>query len=291
MYEQVFIDGETIHNLRPLGGPADRDEAGVQYIRRQTIPPAQRLANFRTAMIVGMLRDSLYVQQDGDDWYFSYTSSGNLAQVSFQMPSGNKTQLNMLGSGNIIDVSWDNPNANIPLHLAKINAAFEQLAGSNLARVYCNSTMWQNVVKNDYVSAGAGIANPPFRRFERIISNRDDDRPVVEHVGAINSAPGIEFIIMDEGLEIGAPGSESFTKHFPDTACSFLPDPTPSTFEMLLGSEPVAEYDNAPWQVKMGAASWTKTSHNPTGWEMFTIDNALPVPYVPNAYAYGTVVF
>lgn len=291
-FERVFIDAETVHNLRAIGGPASaRDEAGQEYIRRQSIPPAQRLANWRTAMIVGMLRDSLHIVRDGDDWYPQYSSSGAMFQMNFGMPAGNKNQLNMLGSGNIIDVSWANPAANIPAQLLAINAAFEQIAGSNLARVYCNSNLWSKVIVNDYVAAGHGIANPPFRRFTRVMGERPDGKEVVEHVGELLSVPGVEFIIMDEGLEIGAPGSEAFTKHFPDENAAFLPNPNNDTFEMLLGSEPVAEYDNAPWQIKMGAASWSKTSFNPTGWEMFTLDNALPVPYVPKAYAWGTVVF
>jgi hypothetical protein len=291
-FELVHIDAEHIHNFRRLGGPAsERDEAGVDYIRRQMIPPAQRLANWRTAMVVGMLRNSLYIIRQGDDWYPTYTQSGAAFQINFQLPAANQSQLNMLAGGNILDVSWNNPGANIPAHLLAINAAFEQLAGSNLSRVYLNSVTWGHVIVNDYVAAGHGIANPPFRRFTRVMGERPNGGQVVEHVGELLSVPGVEFIIMDEGLEIGAPGSEVFTKHFPDGTAVFMPEPTNDTFEMLLGSEPVAEYDNAPWQVKMGASSWGKTSHNPTGYEIFTLDNCLPVPYVPKSYAYATVVF
>ncbi len=291
-HEAVYLLAEEIHNFARLGvSDAARDEMGADYLKKQMVPPAQRLGNWRTALVVGMLRDSLYLHTQGDVWYPSYTSSGNLAQINYQMPAGNKSQLDMLGDGDIIDVSWDNAGANIPKHLLDIDAAFQELWGGRLEHVHCTSTIWNHVVTNDYVAAGAGIANTPFETFKRKIGEGPDGRPINEKIGTIRAVPYVEFHISDSGLEIGAPGSETYTKHWEDTAAVFMGDPTNQNFEMLLGSEPIAEYENAPQVVKVGADSWTKTSFNPTGWEMFTLDNALPCNYIPKSVAYGTVVF
>lgn len=291
MHESVFIDAETIHNLRRIGGPASaRDEAGAEYIRRQMVPIAQRASNWRTAMLVGMLRDSLYFTKSGSAWYPTYTSSGNLFQVNFQMPSGNKSQLAML-SGNIIDASWASPGANIPVHLAGINSAMLQLAGARLERVVLRSAMWQNVINNDFVCAQAGLAATPFAVYERKVGEGPDGTPINEFVGKLVCAPWIEWIITDDGIEIGAPGSETFTPHVETNCAMFLPGNSPDYFEMLTGSEPIAEYQNGPWSVKEGLSSWTTTTSNPTGWEAFVLDNAMPCPYVPKANCYATVVF
>lgn len=300
MHEEVWLLAEEISNLRRIGGPsAERDLTAQDYIRRQMIMPAQRAANFRLAMLFGMLKDQLYVATSGDDWYFTYTSSGSLFQLSQGMPAGNKTQLNMPGKdgttslygGNIIDVSWDNPSANIPLHLAKINAAFLAQYGGRLEDMGCRHQMWNNIINNDYIAQQAGIANSPFESFQRKVGEGPDGTPINAFIGKIRAAEWIDIHITDNGLELGAEGSETFTQHIDTNNVLFMPKPSPQIFEMLLGSEPIAEYDNGPWQTKIGLASWTKTSFNPTGWEVFTLDNALAVNYVPTSVAYGTVVF
>lgn len=291
MHEEVYMLAEEINNLAQIDNPAVRDEAGANYIRRQMKPPAQRLANFRTALAVGMLRDSLYVTVDGDDWYFSYTSSGSLFQISAQMPSGNKSQLNMLGTGSIIDTSWLNPSANIPLHLSNIDAAMTNLTGFRLGLVVVPSNVWQNVITNDYVAAQAGIAAPPFQMYERKEGTGPDGNPLTTFRARLNCMPGVEWYVTNEGLEIGAEGSETFTTHVGSNNAMFMPSPTKDWCEMREGSEQIADYDGAPWVKRQGQYSWTKNSFNPTGIEVFTLDNALAVNYVPSANCYATVIF
>lgn len=292
MHESVFIDYETVHNLRQVGGPASgRDEAGADYIKRQMTPLAQRASNWRTAMMVGMLRDSLYITKSGSSWYPNYTSAGSLFQINYQMPAGNKNQLNMLGTGNIIDASWASPGANIPGHIAAINAAFLNLCGSRLERIVLRSSMWQNILNNDYVTAQAGFASSPFTTYNRVVGTGPDGTPINEFFGKLVAFPWIEFIITDDGINIGAPGSETFSTHVESTGAMFLPANSPNYYEMLTGSEPIVEHDGGPVSVKQGLASWTAQRSNPSGWEGFALDNAMPCPYVPNAGAYGTVVF
>ena len=292
MHEEVWLLAEEVHNISRISDPRMRDEAGKDYIRNQMRPPAQRAGNWRTMMCVGMLRDSLYVVESGDDWYFQYASSGNTFRVNFQMPAGNKTQLDMTGGGSIIDTSWDNPAANIPLHCQNINAAFQELNGGRLSDIHCTATVWNHVMTNDFVAAGAGIANPPFTQFERKVGAGPDGAPVNEYVAQVNSVPGVMWHVSDDGLDIGAPGSESFTKHWETDAAVFMMDPgTPGVYTMYQGSEPIAEYDNGPESVKIGLSSWSKKSANPTGTEIFTLDNALAVNHIPDSVAYGTVVY
>jgi len=291
MHEENPLLAEELHNLARIGDPRVRDEAGAEMIRRQTGFLAQKAANWRAAQVFGMLRDSLYVSVSGDDWYFNFTSAGSLFQINHQMPAGNKTQLNMLGAGNIIDTSWDNPSADIPKHLNDIDAAFQQLYGGRLSNVICQGAIWQHIIKNDHVSSQAGIANTPFRRFERVVGTREDGSPLNVAVGELTCRPGVTFYITDEGLDLGTPGSETFTKYVGNNAAIFMPDPNVGTFSMQLGSEPIAEYDGGPKTVRVGLSSWSKESANPTVTELFVLDNALAINHVPNSVSYGTVVF
>lgn len=292
MHEQISLMAEELHNLAKIDDPRLRDEAGESYIRLQTQPTGERAANWRTAMLVGMLRDSLYVIPDGDAWYFSYSNSGSLMRVNFQMPSGNKNQLNMLGVGSIIQVPWSDPSAPILGDLQKISAAFLQLCGGRLSRVLMKTSIWNYIINNDSVASTSGIADTPFKTYERQLGTGPDGTEVNAFMGTLKALPGVEFFISDDGLEIGNPGSEAFTTHFEDGGVSFCTNPISSgSMTMYKGSEPISEYDNGPETIKVGLSSWSKKSTNPTSTEIFTLDNAMCVNSVPASAAYGTVLF
>lgn len=301
MHDSSSLLAEFVHNLGRIADPAQRDEAGKDMIRRQTDTLAQKAANWRTAMTVGMLRDQLYIHQDGDTWYPNYTSGSALYQINHRVPAGNKTYLNMTDragtsvfSGNIIDASWDNAGANIPLHIAKINQARSVQGTGPITDIHLNSVLWQSVIANDYLCSQAGIANPPFQTFEREAGKRPDGSPVHEYIGRFNALPGIEWHISDEGLELydGA-GTWTFTKHWADDMAVFMANPTRRTdaFTLYQGSEPIAEYDGGPETVRVGLSSWSKKTANPTATEIYVLDNALPVNHDPYSIQIGTVVF
>lgn len=292
MHDSVGLLAEELHNFSKIDDPRTRDEAGTTYVRMQTKSLAQAGGNWRTAMVVGMLRDSLYIVPDGDTWYPSYTDPGGAIRVNFQMPAGNKTQLNMLAAGNIIDASWLTASTNIPLHLAKIQAATAQLNGGMITDIIVSSIVWSYIIQNDYIQGYAGTSNSPFTTWAREVGQGPDGSPLTEQVGTIVAAPGVTFHITDSGLEVGAPGSEAFSKHVPDTAAVFMCSPrNPDLYSMYLGSEPIAERDGGPKNVKTGFAAWSNESANPTVTNVFVLDNAIPVNHTPNSIAYGTVVF
>jgi hypothetical protein len=304
MHDSIDLLAEQIHNISKIDNLAARDVAGAQMISRQTRFLGQKAANWRTAMTVGMLRGSLFLQQEDQDWYWTYTSGTpsaavTVAEVNFRMPAGNKDQLNMtdragnsIFSGNIIDVSWDNASANIPLHIKKINEARENVGIGPLTDIHLGSSLWDNVSQNDAVSSQAGIANPPFTTFEREVGTRPDGSPMQEMIGRINSAPGLDWHISDAGLELGTPGSETFTKHWPTESAIFMGTPRATdNFSMLLGSEPIAEFDGGPEVLKTGLNSWSVKRSDPTLTQLMALDNALAVNHDPFSIAHGTVVF
>jgi len=86
MHDSVSLLAEEIHNLGRIADPGMRDQAGEDMIRRQTRTLAQKAGNWRAAAVMGMLRDELYIAEDGDDWYYTFTSAGSLSQINFQMP-------------------------------------------------------------------------------------------------------------------------------------------------------------------------------------------------------------
>jgi len=288
---------EELNNIAKIGDPALRDKAGIDYVSRQANTLAQKAKNWRLALLVGMLRDSLYMAMDGESAYLNYAGTG--MQLGFGRPAGNKSQLDMLGAGNIIATSWaTTPGvietcANIPLQLGKINAAFQQLNGGMLTDIICPMSTWMLVIENAWVARVHGTATAPFRRFEKQMGTTPDGRPLNEHAGELSVLPGVTWHITDAGLELGAPGSEAFVKHVPDNHALFLcgPEQFGDLYTLQIGGEPVAERDGAPISEKRGLASWSNQTSNPTCTNLFVLDNCLPTCHVPTAIADGTVVF
>lgn len=294
MHDSISLLAETLHNLGRIDNPTVRDGAYDDMIARQERFLGQKAGNWRKALLVGALRDSLYLVRDGENEYVSFSDvSGKSRRVNMQIPSGHFSQLNMLGSGSIINASWATATTDIPGHLGQINAAFQQLCGGHLNACVCGTKVWNEVISNDVVAAIHGSANPPFKVLER--ESLDPQlastmRNVYRAV--LNVYPDITWYITDEGLDIGAPGAETFTKMIGENQVLFVgSQPDGGVVTMYQGSEPIAEYDGAPETVKVGMSAWMYKQSNPTRTNMVVLDNALPVLHVPKALAYGTVIF
>lgn len=296
MHQQLSLLLEEINNFAKIDDPGVRDIAGATYITKQMLKPSQEAANWRTALVVGMLRDSLYFKENGLNWYPTYSSSGALMQVSYQMPSGNKNQLNILDkddstsiySGDIIGTPWTNPAANIPLHINRIDAAIFRRTGEHIRTVALRSEGWHAIIANDHVAAGAGIANAPFQTFDRQVGTNPDGSPFMARFGKVNTIPGIEFWICDEGLDIGDPSTGgTWNYHIEANHALFLPEISKRLFEGCIANEPIVEYDNGPQTLKSGQAAWTVLKANPSSYEAFILDNFFPIPYNPGSWAYA----
>lgn len=299
MHQQLSLLLEEINNFAKIDDPRARDVAGENYIKRQMQKPAQEAANWRTALVVGMLRDSLYVHELGLNWYPDYTSTSAMYQISFGLPAGNKDQLNILDADNstsingsaIIDTPWSSPGANIPLHIQKVDAALHRRCGVHLKTIVLRTREWNYVCVNDFVAAGAGIANAPFTKYERQVGVNPDGSPFMAKFGSINTCPGVEFFICDEGVDVGNPDSATWAYHLPEGSVFMLPDVNRSLFEGCIATEPIVEYDNGPITSKKGLQAWTTLMANPSSYEAFQLDNFFPVPYNPGSWCYAAVVF
>lgn len=292
MHEKINLSAEKLHNLRRIGDNGARDIAGARYIDKQTDYIAQRGANWRLALTAGMLRDSLYLIPDGDDLYVDLTTGTGATNIPFQMPAGNKTQLDMLGAGNIITASWLTASTDIPLHIGNIDAAFQELYGGNLKNVICTNKVWQAILKNDHVTAQAGVSTTPFEMFDRVVGTRADGSPLNVQVGRLACRPFVDWWITDAGIELGPDnGTKTYRKFCEENNAIFLPDFDQGNFLMQLGSEPIAEYHGGPESVRVGQYLWSNKDYDPTATNIFCLDNALAVNDIPNSVAYGTVIF
>jgi hypothetical protein len=293
MHDSVSLVAEQLHNLSKIDDPAVRDVAGKDMVSRQTTTLGQLAANWRKVQLMGMLRDSLYVARNGDDEYFSLTDPGITGErVNFRMPSGNQGQLNMLGAGNIITGSFASDSTDIPLIFGNINAAFQQLCGGFLGAVITNWQQWNNIIGNAFVQALHGTSSAPFVSVDWMGEETVAKTMKNVYMARLNFMPQTTFYITDEGLEIGLPGSETYQKIIPANNAAFIGfTPGDDVVGMYEGSEPIAEYDGGPMNVKTGLSSWSVARSNPTATELYVLDNAMVANHVPAAMAFGTVQF
>jgi len=302
MGDSVFLEAEFFNNLGKITEPAIRDAAGRDQIMMQTEKLGQKGRNWRKVMLCGLLKDTLYVHEDGDDWHLSYTSSNALFRIQSQIPSGNKSQLHMLDragnaisgiSSSIIDAPWSNANTNIADHFAKIDKARSAQGVGPVTDVFLNGVTWRYLTGNDTMHQEVGIAVSTFKMFERQTGVRADGSPLHEQVGSFTNLPGKIFHITDQGADIYNGSSAVWTPDFADGEVLMTGNPLGGKYSMYIGGEPVSEYEGQPETERFGFYAWSyKQPHGvgrTTGTNLFVQDNALAVMHDPYDIQFATV--
>lgn len=304
MHDKIPLNYEMLGNLSPMIGPNSViDNMGQDYIRRQTGYLARRTAMAVEFMAAAMMRDSLNIIQNGDDWLMQFTAvaAGQVGfNVPFQIPSGNKSQLNMLGAGDIIDMSWNNPAAPILLHLMKIKAAFAQLSNYPMTDVWINSIMWNYVITNTVIRNTGGSAQTPFAEYTREPERGMDGKNLGnKYVAVLRADPTIRWHIDDDIVSLGSDIDISYSTYSTGTAAKLIPDnmaiftteSNPEIAKLYLGGEPVVENPGMPAVMRMGHYFWHEYCTQPSVIELISLLNCIPCLYNPLVFAPGTVVF
>lgn len=300
---KVPLSYEELGNLSPIVGPNSViDQGGQDYISRMITHLARRNNNAVEMMASGMLQDNLYFNYSGDNVLLSIGPLAGLFnfQIPYQIPAGNKNQLNMLGAGNIIGISWNNVAAPIISNLLAIDAAFMQLSGYPLTDVWVNGPFWYNVLVNTEVRNTAGSANTPFADFDRVPETGMDGLPTGDHVAVLRAFPTIKWHITNEVLVMNsdvdpsyatAPSGAQLVKMVPDKQAFFCTTPTPEWTTMYHGGEYVVENPGMPGALRRGFYAWREYTTQPSAVDLITLMNAMPILYVPKVVAPAQPIF
>lgn len=306
-HEKVRLLGEFLGNLTPIIGPNSQiDTGGQSYIARQTLHLAEKYNNTIELLTTGMFQDNLYFQLSGDNLLpvIGAPSGTDLGfQIPFQIPSGNKSQLNLLGDGNIIQIGWNNIGAPLIKNCLQIQAAMTRLSGYQPRHFWQNSLGWYNVLLNTEVRNTAGSSNTPFAQYDRVPEMAVDGMPQPEFAAQLRGVPWITWHIADDVLVTGGDidptwtqgatevtaGTTDVIKVFPDNTVMIAPDPSPDWAEMYQGAEYISENAGQPMQLKRGYTFWKEWVTQPSCIELIALMNCIPLLYVPKAVAFATV--
>jgi hypothetical protein len=314
-HEKVQLLYELLGNLSPIIGPNSViDQMGQNYISRQIQIMGQHFNVAIEMMAAGMMRNSLYFIQEGDNWIPSFaapTGSQVGFQVPFQIPSTSTGQgANLLGSGaagspNIIDVAWNNPAAQIFRQLCGLLAAYEALHGYVLQHGWLNSLLMYYLVTNTEIRQLAGTAATPYAEYDYVDETFYDGYKNPDQALILKAAPWITWHATNEVVAVGttgnvdidpvnlypSPNNVATTKVVPDNMCIFAPEPDNTWTELYLGAEPVVENPGMPAVLRSGYYFWNEYRTQPSCVELIGLLNAVPLLYVPKVLAPLTVVF
>ncbi len=299
-HEKVRLLGEFLGNLSPIIGPNSQvDTGGQSYIARQTVHLAEKYNNTVELLTTGMFQDNLYFQLAGDNLLpviGAPTAPALGIQIPFQLPSGNKNQLNLLGTGNILNIGWQNTGAPLIKNCLQVQAAMTQLSGYQPRHFWMNSLGWYNVLLNQEVRNTAGSANTPFAEYDRVPEMAVDGMPQPEFAAQLRGIPWVTWHIADDVLVTGGDIDPTWStstgtttiKVIPDNTMIIAPDPSPDWTEMYHGAEWVSENAGQPMVLKRGYTFWKEWVTQPSCIELISLMNAIPLLYVPKAVAFAT---
>lgn len=305
-FESILLNYEMLGNMAAMLGPNSQiDEGGQSYIAQQEAYLVTQGHNMVEMLAAGMMRDSLYfissgtIPNGGDDWLPSFTAPSGTQigfQVPFQIPAGNKNQLNMLGAGDIIGTTWANAAAPIIGDLLQIQAAYAQLSRYSMTDIWINSTMWINVISNTEVRNVAGSANTPFASFDMESAPNNSGPPTFQ--ARIRGVPYLTWHFDDDSAALGADtdpiytqGTATLSKYVPDNMAIFTTAPSGDWCKLYYGGEYVVEQAGMPAMPRMGWYMWPMYLANPSCIQLFALLNAQAALYVPSVVAPGVVVF
>lgn len=300
--EKIPVLYEEIGMLRPLGADARRqamrlEPYGEDKIRVQYSELGDRAAALRALALCGMLRGTLYGHAVGEYLIMTFdnTLSGAdhnaVVTIDWDRPTTHESRLtNIQGAGTgAVLTDWANASADIPGQLDKINIGLNASRGGKLDLVICNSVTFNAVLQNTEVATQAGSSVTPFDRFEEVVGTDRDGRPLTIRRARLRCRPQYDWLIIDEYLDVGIPGSEASTKMIPDWYIWGGPNPSSQYFNMLVGSYLATERLGQTAVQRSGLRTWSMELADPPGREIHAKDLFFPSMKIPSCSVWGYV--
>ncbi len=272
--QMMMLTDEDLQQRRQLGQALNMvDQMGENWIFHQKSIHAQEVANLIEFQTAAMLRGTYTFDQVGDELRHGF--SGGETTINFQIPAGNKNQLDMLGAGAIIGAPWSTTSTDIPGDVLAINNAMNALTGMGINHAVLNSNTWAYVIKNTNVINQGGSANTPFATYLQ-------QGPGYFAI-QLRAIPWVQWHVIDYTLDIWNGSAFATTSLIADDQVSFFPTPTARWTQYINGCEPITEGPNGTRQLRYGYYQFGYQTWNPSGWNICTHHNGIPGLMNPNA--------
>ena len=306
MAEKLQIYDEEIANLRPPGQPIGTlDQRGEQWAVRQINFMTQRHSNLMEYLLSKTLQGGFGLAGAAEQLYVTdLNASGNLFDVTMNIPASNKNQLALADDGsNIIDIPWSDASADIVTQLFSLRRAAIRLTGYEPSMCWCSSQVIGWLMNNISLQSIAGSAN---RVWNTVTGQPAQVDPSGRNLGGLsvrfNAIPWITFRVNDAVVSIGSSSNpqgadgtavSEVTRVVPLNTVIFTPEPDNEWMTVYEGHEPVQEQVNSSPVFIRGFHSWSRRMlwAMPPCREAYMIDNFMPAIRIPNAVFNATVDF
>lgn len=275
--EKIPLTYEDLNQRRQIGANINVvDGMGENYIMHQKRTQAEKVANTIEFQTAAMLRGSYTYDQVGVELRHGF--SGGETTIDYQIPAGNKNQLNMLGTGNIISASWAVTSTDIPGHVRAINNAMNALTGYGINHAILNSTTLSYVENNVKMQTIAGSANTPFSEYLQTGPGYFSIK--------YRAIPWMVWHVIDYSLEIWDGSAFTTTKLIADDQVTFIPTPNSQIAQYINGMETITEGPAGVTANRFGYYQYGYHSWDPSGWWLCVNHNG--IPGLLNPYAIAT---
>ena len=278
-FESLPANPTVLMQLQSEDSPV-RQDMGRQTIARNLVDFGQRLRNLRVCAIYSIFRyGAIYFDASGN---LLPNSTGAYFSLDFQIPAGNKNQLDILGEGDIIDASWATAGTDIVTHVRKIRRAARVKTGYKIQHAFYGANIPGHLLGNTDIATL--IAASPT--LATAIANSPSEIP--------QGLLGLQWHPVDDAFFVAGGGTDVFGGDATGTVQSwslddgivFTPDPSPDWWGFAEGTYPVPtttdivsgmEAALSSFSQVQGAFSFAKCTHNPPGVEHFAGDTFLPL--------------
>lgn len=290
MFEKMPIYDEDLNKYRVPGGqPNQIDVGGAAWLKSQLEFFAQVFRNTREWCLSRMFRGGFSAKVSGDSYLLcEKNDSDAYITVDYGIPAAHTDTVN-----GIFTNEWDSPSTDIASQFMELDKYHARVNGRPLRHVWLNGITAKYLLENDQLRSVQGTAVRIFDSMTRAEIDPASQLPDTGYDMVFGAIPLIRFHVYNQGLvKSGTPedfasqiSSSNFETFVPDDYIMIHPDPG-RWMGMMVGSEGVRESLNAPLVDRFGYHAWSHPFLNPSGQEIFQVDNFLPILYEPYAIYY-----
>ena len=257
---------------------------GLQQIKRQAIEFGRRFTNTRLASVYSMLANgAIYWDGSGN---LLPSSSSAIVTVDYQVPSGNKDQLNVFNEGNLLTASWATDGTDIIGAVNNIKDAALKLTGYPLKYAFYGKNVVNDILTNtvlkDLITNNASLN-------AQALANGGIPSPLLD----LTWIPVSGAFYQDQ--------DNSYQTFFAADTVVFTPEPTLDWVGVIEGAMPLPSntglmYKDVGTAVETidtvyGMFSYARQINDPPTIKQYGGDTFLPVLKVPKAIFIADVEF
>lgn len=278
--EHIEIMGERLTALRGMG-TEQRQQKGAEWVDYQVAEAGRRFMNTRISLVMSALvKGKIWLKGDGSGGFDILPSdSGADITIDLKVPSNNTGDLN-----GVIAASWATSGTDIIDHIQGVQDASIRASGLPIRHVLYGKNIRNYILENDHADK--------LLKTDSQLANALKQGGIPDGFGDQQ----LQWHPLQRSFFADADGTNQDWASTGDELI-FLPEPTRDWYELMEGSEllpsgTLGSFGDASdalgaTEEVFGRGAYAKLEDDPVKIKQVSVDNVLPVFYVPSAVFIG----